>query len=663
MGKSLYFNQEAIPCAVDVISYREDPNHSFHHKQNSDGQRRYGYNKFNPDVRKGAVNKVVLHHDGTNTSDLCYRVLVNRNLSTHILIDVDGTVYQPLNLAYVAFHAAGVNDASIGIDLNNPCRPERASSRHGDREVFSGRINGGRLVSLGYTDAQYASLIAVLQALVKFFPNLPGEIPIGPDGKVVDRKLQSFGSFAGIVGHYHVSANKWDPGPGFDWERVVTGIRGRQLYYPVTLPNTQNLSEIPKMSADRVQALAENYFLRVEQGDGGYYPVGVNQAWHTGIHLPVPEGTEVRAPSAGTVLVARNMDRDRLGSPNFVLIKHKKTFGRRDVEFYTLLMHLKKQPLTVKSEVPWIKKLIDQPRGRSKLAEYHDDGRAMSAPGLYALESGRVALIEVPVEAGEIVGHSDVYAGVPDGEMMPLVDLGILGNRPFVGKNDPAFELIDEDPYEDILCNARAVWRRLGRKGEELRGLAEGGYPLSPTEIQQAYAEGSRSKELRYLIIQHVTEWHDQTDFAGMFGGGTEYEWQTRKKARIWREQYKNYLWWDTGVTVHAGLNKDGLIYAHHPIAMLTEMALQEARDAFKPGEDGAVKGFDDDQLRRERQLEREREMLERETYGQGSDVCSIKEFDDASINNELLFGEDENPEGEAWMRWEQGEWLPEEEE
>lgn len=662
MGNTLFFNQEGIPCSVPVISYREDPKHSFHHKQNTDGIRRYGFNKFNPDLRKTAVNKVVLHHDGTNTSDLCYRVLVGRQLSTHILIDVDGTVYQPLNLAYVAFHAAGVNPASIGIDLNNPCRPKRQTERHMEREIFSGRINGGRLVSLGYTDAQYDSLIAVLQALVKFFPNLPGQIPIGPDGKVVDRKLQSFDSFAGIVAHYHVSANKWDPGPGFDWERVVTGIRGRQLYYPATLPDTQNLSEIPKGSSERVQALAETYFQQIEQGEGGYFPVGVNQAWHTGVHLPVPLGTPVKAPSAGKVLVARNMERDRLGSPNFVLIKHEKRFGRRDIVFYTLLMHLRKQPISMQSEVPWIKKLLQQPKDRTRLPDYHDDGRSKSAPGLYALETDRVALIEVEVEAGEIVGHSDAFAGVPDGEMMPLVDLGMFSNRPLVGKNDPTFEIVDEDPHEDILCNARAVWRRLGRRGEELRGLAEGGYPLSPTEIQQAYGQGEKSRELRYLIIQHVTEWHDKTDFAGMFGGGTEYEWQTRKRARIWRDQYKNYLWWDTGVTVHTGLNKEGLIYAHHPIALLTEMAFQEARDAFQPGEDGAVKGFDDDQLRAERRRERELEALTRENTGQGSDVCSIREFDDQAVNNELLFGEDENPEDEAWMRWEQGEWLPEEE-
>jgi N-acetyl-anhydromuramyl-L-alanine amidase AmpD len=34
-----------------------------------------------------------------------------------------------------------------------------------------------------------------------------------------------FGSFAGVLGHYHVQDNKVDPGPAFDWERVLERAR------------------------------------------------------------------------------------------------------------------------------------------------------------------------------------------------------------------------------------------------------------------------------------------------------------------------------------------------------------------------------------------------------------------------------------------------------
>lgn len=46
-----------------------------------------------PDPRKQNVNKVVLHHDGMPTSLGCFSVLKDRELSTHIMINFDGTVY------------------------------------------------------------------------------------------------------------------------------------------------------------------------------------------------------------------------------------------------------------------------------------------------------------------------------------------------------------------------------------------------------------------------------------------------------------------------------------------------------------------------------------------------------------------------------------------
>jgi N-acetylmuramoyl-L-alanine amidase len=35
--------------------------------------------------------------------------------------------------------------------------------------------------------------------------------------------------FGGIVGHYHVSAQKQDPGPAFDWERFLVRVQTRML--------------------------------------------------------------------------------------------------------------------------------------------------------------------------------------------------------------------------------------------------------------------------------------------------------------------------------------------------------------------------------------------------------------------------------------------------
>jgi len=32
-------------------------------------------------------------------------------------------------------------------------------------------------------------------------------------------------SFSGLLGHWHITDRKIDPGPAFDWDRLVTPVR------------------------------------------------------------------------------------------------------------------------------------------------------------------------------------------------------------------------------------------------------------------------------------------------------------------------------------------------------------------------------------------------------------------------------------------------------
>jgi N-acetyl-anhydromuramyl-L-alanine amidase AmpD len=38
-----------------------------------------------------------------------------------------------------------------------------------------------------------------------------------------------FAAFQGVLGHYHVQANKNDPGPALDWDRFLTEARAVRL--------------------------------------------------------------------------------------------------------------------------------------------------------------------------------------------------------------------------------------------------------------------------------------------------------------------------------------------------------------------------------------------------------------------------------------------------
>jgi N-acetyl-anhydromuramyl-L-alanine amidase AmpD len=58
-------------------------------------------------------------------------------------------------------------------------------------------------------------------------------VPREADGKVVPKKLADdvLKNYGGVLGHYHIQTNKTDPGPAFDWERLISGAR-RELGLP-----------------------------------------------------------------------------------------------------------------------------------------------------------------------------------------------------------------------------------------------------------------------------------------------------------------------------------------------------------------------------------------------------------------------------------------------
>ena len=66
------------------------------------------------------VDQLVLHYDACGTSRQCFKVLHDRReLSVHFLLDVDGTLYQTLDLAETAWHARQANERSIGVEIAN----------------------------------------------------------------------------------------------------------------------------------------------------------------------------------------------------------------------------------------------------------------------------------------------------------------------------------------------------------------------------------------------------------------------------------------------------------------------------------------------------------------------------------------------------------------
>ncbi len=216
------------------------------------------------DRLREVVDQFVLHYDAAGTSRRCFQVLQDvRGLSVHFLLDVDGTIYQTLDLRDQAWHATKANPRSIGVEIANlgaypvgeakvldewyrtdaagpwlaipessagggvrtpgfVARPRRA-------ERIRGQAQGRELEQLDFTPQQYDSLAKLSAALCTVFPRIEPEAPRDESGKVRTSALsdEEYDSFRGILGHLHVQTNKQDPGPAFDWERFLADVRTR----------------------------------------------------------------------------------------------------------------------------------------------------------------------------------------------------------------------------------------------------------------------------------------------------------------------------------------------------------------------------------------------------------------------------------------------------
>ena len=66
------------------------------------------------------VDQFVIHFDVCGTSRQCFKVLQDgRDLSVHFMLDLDGTIYQTLDLKERAWHATTSNSRSVGIEIAN----------------------------------------------------------------------------------------------------------------------------------------------------------------------------------------------------------------------------------------------------------------------------------------------------------------------------------------------------------------------------------------------------------------------------------------------------------------------------------------------------------------------------------------------------------------
>lgn len=173
----------------------------------------------------------VTHWDVCLSTASMVKVIIDRGLSVHFGIDNDGTIYQLLDTKEIAWHAKGVNTTSIGVEIANGVSLKYADyyTKQGlpAREVIKSDIIHGVDIGpyLGFYPQQVEALKALTQALHKAH-DIPLEVPKDKNGKYLKGVSPEVanGTFKGVVGHFHVTTNKNDPG-NLPLEEIVEDLK------------------------------------------------------------------------------------------------------------------------------------------------------------------------------------------------------------------------------------------------------------------------------------------------------------------------------------------------------------------------------------------------------------------------------------------------------
>ena len=165
--------------------------------------------------RRKQPEVIVLHDSVTRSAKSCFSVLEKRGLSTHYMIDEDGTIYQCADPSTrTTAHASAWNSRSIGIDMINLLspRPLKKNSSTDDkrRKRMTTRSwsasKDGRVID--YTKEQKASLSLLISHLCDAYGikrTAPKELT--SYGKKLELNANKY---LGIVAHGQASSKRWD---------------------------------------------------------------------------------------------------------------------------------------------------------------------------------------------------------------------------------------------------------------------------------------------------------------------------------------------------------------------------------------------------------------------------------------------------------------------
>lgn len=520
--------------------------------------RRYGDH---PPVEavQSVVRQFILHHDGCPSAASCFNVLHNeRGLSCHFLLDNDGTIYQTMDLAFMAYHAAGFNPRSIGIEMCNRGDAKRDPNyyrKHGKkRETTTVRIHGHIYQCFRFTPAQIEAMRGLADGLARALPNLPLEYPQDTPGHQAWGEIPNAPQFAGYLGHYHTTRRKWDPGP-FDFKDFCEKARG-SLCFPVFTRAPERSGDRPLIpdDADNLnQRTDELYKLNEQRAEGGYFPLGPygqereSRLWHGGVHLPGKLAQPIYAPFPGRLMAARMGYDTDIGSPGFVLLRHDMTVGAGSIRFFSLYFHLYNELAgDAEGERPaWLKSKAWQAAG---------------APN-------QIVLLNEPIEAGSIIGRFG-QAG-PFGHRQPQIHFEIFSGEEVIDKVRQDKDLVGER-WEIVDGTVGGRFSKSARINDLIDTTPRDGR-LSRSELLDFFRTSSDRPLTRNIVTLHVSEWSGTVDgWVSELKGTPDFaDMNERDLRELVEQQIGPTLWWTADTARHAKLPRDGVVFHYHPLSFV----------------------------------------------------------------------------------------------
>jgi N-acetylmuramoyl-L-alanine amidase len=507
------------------------------------------------DELQEVISQLVLHFDGCVNSRSCFKSMHNRprpagstgcGLSSHFMIDADGTIYQTLDLVERAFHAEEANSGSVGVEICNRGRVDKAEwpklpadyRTRPERDVV---INGEHHLAYDFRSEQYDSIVALARTLLRVFPRIKPIIP-EKDGEPIMDTLPDPLAFAGILGHLHVDLQKqkWDPG-ALDWHRILRALNGFEL--PVQV---QSFTEVPRTQRDLLAARRAVFFAAEERATG-FFPMASARLWHSGVHLRATLGSPVRAPARGRIIAVRQGNVGA-SSRSLVLIRHELPVGDETVTFYSLLAHLAlPDPASPAAHaIPWMQALARAPRETQA-----------------AFAAGQVVPLDERAEAGDLIGQVGTVSRGP--EQGPEIHFEIFTTDRLTGELGHAFRYVNAANDGPLV-----------RRADLVAGIdANDDQQVDAEELTSFFHAGDYDRRLglRQLAVRHRHEWGDRataTELAGMreLAGVPEAD-----RRRLYDVAIAPYIFWTDELARATGLPLNQTVVSYNPLTFLLELA------------------------------------------------------------------------------------------